>query len=162
MPTSKTTGMLPIVAVAFVAAACDEMKSPTKPGEASLPAEQSTQATGGEAAALAPVRQATAAFHDVEPGRRRGSYTKEGIAIGTARECWRRDKSWEPLATPATCRAPSLPSADGRNNTRHTSGPGKRACALAEAAAHTSIDPVSARRAASTPRSFAGPCRSVP
>lgn len=56
MRTLNTTGMLTILAVAFAAAACDETKSPTKPSAAPT-AEQS---------ALAAVRQATAAFHDVD------------------------------------------------------------------------------------------------
>jgi hypothetical protein len=63
MRTLKTTGLLMMLAVAFVAAACNETRSPTAPSEAT---EQSTQVSGADAAALAAVRQATAAFHDVD------------------------------------------------------------------------------------------------
>ena len=57
MQTLKTTGMLTILAVAIVAPACGEMKSPTAPREAELTVEESTQAT---------VRPATTAFQDVD------------------------------------------------------------------------------------------------
>ena len=66
----KINGMLTILAAAFVAAACSEMKSPTKPGATALATEQSAEAS--DAAALAAVRQATAAFHDVDRQLRRG------------------------------------------------------------------------------------------
>ena len=78
MRTLKTTGMLTMVAVALVAAACGEMKSPAKPGETPLTAEQSTQANGGDAAALAAVRQATATFHDVDKAIAAGYATPVG------------------------------------------------------------------------------------
>jgi hypothetical protein len=65
MRTLKTTGTLTILAVALVAAACNQMKPPTAPSEAALTAEQS-QVSGADAAAVAAVRQATAAFHDVD------------------------------------------------------------------------------------------------
>jgi hypothetical protein len=65
MQTMKTT-MLTTLAAAFVAAGCGEMTSPTKPGQTALTPEQSTQASGADAAALATVREATAAFHDVD------------------------------------------------------------------------------------------------
>ena len=64
MQTLKTNGMLTMLAAAFVAAACSEMRSPTNPDAPALAAEQST--TPSDAAALAAVRQATAAFHDVD------------------------------------------------------------------------------------------------
>ena len=63
-PMQKPNGMLTILTAAFVAAACSEMKSPTKPGATALATEQATEAS--DAAALAAVRQATAAFHDVD------------------------------------------------------------------------------------------------
>ena len=62
--------MLTILAAAFVAAACSEMKSPTKPGAAALATEQLQETS--DAAALAAVRQATAPFHDVDEAIRAG------------------------------------------------------------------------------------------
>lgn len=62
----KTAGVMTVVTAACVVAACSEMKSPTRPGPAAPTADPSTQANGGEAAALAVVRGATAAFHDVD------------------------------------------------------------------------------------------------
>jgi hypothetical protein len=69
MQTLRANGMLTILVAAFVAAACSEMTSPTKPGAPALAPEQSTQAS--DAAPLAAVRQATAAFHDVDKAMRR-------------------------------------------------------------------------------------------
>ena len=64
MPTPTTNGMLTILATAFVAVACSEMRSPTKPGATALAPEQSQETS--DAATLAAVRHATAAFHDVD------------------------------------------------------------------------------------------------
>ena len=64
MQTLKTHRMLTMLAAAFLATACSEMRSPTKPGVTTLATEQSTQAS--DSAALSAVRQATAAFHDVD------------------------------------------------------------------------------------------------
>ena len=64
MQTLKTNGMLTILAAAFMAGACSEMRSPTKPAAAALATGQSTQAS--DASALAAVRQATAAFHEAD------------------------------------------------------------------------------------------------
>ena len=88
MRTWKAARMLTVLAGTFVAAACGQMKSPTKPGEAALTAEQSTQATGADAVALAAVRRATAAFHDVDTAIAAGYASPAGgvcdqIAIGT-------------------------------------------------------------------------------
>jgi hypothetical protein len=65
MRTLNTTGMLTMLAVAFAAAACRETTLPTEPS-AALTAEQSIPVSGAHAAELAAVRQATAAFHDVD------------------------------------------------------------------------------------------------
>ena len=62
MWNSKTAGVMTILTAACLTAGCGEMKSPTKPGAATP--EQSTQGSAADAAALASVRQATAAFHD--------------------------------------------------------------------------------------------------
>ena len=70
MQTLTINGMLTILAAAFVAVACSEMKSPTKPGATALPTEQSAESS--DAAALAAVRQATAPFHDVDVAIRAG------------------------------------------------------------------------------------------
>lgn len=66
MRTLQTTGMLTILAATFAAAACAELKPPTAPSAAALGAERSTQVSGANAAELSAVRQATAAFHDVD------------------------------------------------------------------------------------------------
>ena len=66
MKTWKTARTLTMLAVACATGACGGMTSPTRPEEAALGADQATQATGAEAAPLATVRQATAAFHDVD------------------------------------------------------------------------------------------------
>jgi hypothetical protein len=67
MRTSNTAGIVTTLAVACMAVACGDMKSPTRPaGAAIVAAEPSTQAAGLDAAALAAVRQATAAFHHVD------------------------------------------------------------------------------------------------
>jgi hypothetical protein len=63
---TKTARLVPILVSACMAAACSEMKSPTMPDAAVLPAQQSTASTASDVAALAAVRQATAAFHDVD------------------------------------------------------------------------------------------------
>jgi hypothetical protein len=85
MKTWKTPGMLTILAC--VAGACGEMKSPTNPAVGAVSADQSTQATGSDMAALAAVRQATAAFHDVDQAIAAGYASPVGghcdqIAIG--------------------------------------------------------------------------------
>lgn len=66
MRTSETAWLLTILVAGCVSTACSEMRSPTTPGEAVPPAQHSTGATGTDAATLAAVRQATAAFHDVD------------------------------------------------------------------------------------------------
>ena len=70
MRTWKAGQMLTILAVAWIAAACGETKSPTNAGDAAALMEEqgdsSVQAAGADAASLAAVRQATAAFHDVD------------------------------------------------------------------------------------------------
>jgi hypothetical protein len=66
MRTWKAAGIMTILAVACVAAACGEMKSPTRPSGAALSPEHSTATAGADAVALASARQATAAFHDVD------------------------------------------------------------------------------------------------
>jgi len=73
MRTSKTTGVLTILAVAFVAAACGEMKPPTQPDGFPRTGDQSTQPAGADA-----VRQATAAFHDVDKAIAAGYLTPVG------------------------------------------------------------------------------------
>jgi hypothetical protein len=66
MRTRKMRTMLTILAISGAAAACGDTKSPTRPGETVLTAEQSSKTSGAETAAVAAVRQATAAFHDVD------------------------------------------------------------------------------------------------
>jgi hypothetical protein len=69
MQTWEARWLLTVLAAACIATACGEMKSPTKAGDVpALMEEQgdsSVQAAGADAAALAAVRRATAAFHDV-------------------------------------------------------------------------------------------------
>jgi len=66
MRNLKTAAVLPIAIMACLVTACGEMKSPTRPGPAALTADPSTQANGSDATVLAAVREATAAFHDVD------------------------------------------------------------------------------------------------
>jgi hypothetical protein len=61
----KTAGMLTILAITWVTAGCGEAESPANPSPAVLASDQSVQGPGG-APALAAVRRATAAFHDVD------------------------------------------------------------------------------------------------
>ena len=73
---TKRDGMLTILAVALAAAACGELAPPTRPGAPAPAVEQS--ATDGESDALAAVRQATAAFHDVDKAIAAGYLTPAG------------------------------------------------------------------------------------
>ncbi len=61
----KTVGMVTILVITGVTAGCGEAKSPANPSPAGLASDQSVQSPGG-APALAAVRRATAAFHDVD------------------------------------------------------------------------------------------------
>ena len=78
MRTAKKGGMLTILSVAFLATACGELKSPTRPGESAPAVEQSGQASNAEAADVAAVREATAAFHDVDQAIAAGYLTPVG------------------------------------------------------------------------------------
>lgn len=62
----RSTLMMPAILAAACAAACGDIESPTRPDLAGLATGQATQVSGGDAAALASVRQATAAFHDID------------------------------------------------------------------------------------------------
>jgi hypothetical protein len=53
MRTFRTAGMLMMLIVATVAAACDQMKSPTRPSEAALPAPSLVTEAGGAAVTTA-------------------------------------------------------------------------------------------------------------
>jgi hypothetical protein len=66
MRNLKTAAVLEIAVMGWLVTACSDVKSPTRPGPTALTAHQSTQANGADTAALAAVREATAAFHDVD------------------------------------------------------------------------------------------------
>jgi hypothetical protein len=77
MRTVKMGGMSTILAVALTAAACGEMASPASPAGAPATAAE-LSASDADGAALAAVRQATAAFHDVDKAIAAGYLTPVG------------------------------------------------------------------------------------
>ena len=76
-PTKKRR-MLTMLAVALLAAACGELQSPTSPGQSASAPEQSAQASDADGAAVAAVRHATAAFHDIDTAIAAGYLTPSG------------------------------------------------------------------------------------